>query len=162
MELGAIVDARTHARLESAVAHARELAREVRGLADANLLGWVARYEYERGDYRSAASLRRRESAELTGLLGDEHPATLTSMGNLAATLWAQGELAGAPACRRVPRTPRRLLGDEHPDTLTSMNNLAETLGRRATWPGRAALQEPVLAARRRVLGEEHPDTLTA
>ena len=52
-------------------------------------------------------------------MLGDEHPDTLTSMNNLAATLQAQGDLAGRPrAPGAVLAARRRVLGDEHPDTL--------------------------------------------
>jgi hypothetical protein len=36
-----------------------------------------------------ALAVRRR-------MLGEEHPDALGSMNNLAATLWAQGDLAGA------------------------------------------------------------------
>ena len=61
--------------------------------------------------------------------LGDDHPDTLTTMNNLAATLRNQGDLAGARALQeQVLEARRRVLGEEHPDTLTSMNNLAETL----------------------------------
>jgi TIR domain/Tetratricopeptide repeat len=162
-DLGAIVDARAHAGLESEVAHARELTREVNDLRDSTLLGWVALYDHERGDYRSAATLRRRASAELTRLLGEEHPDTLTAMNNLAGTLWAQGDLAGARELQeRVLEARRRLLGEEHPDTLTAMGNLAGTLGDQVDLGGARELQERVLEARGRLLGEEHPDTLAS
>ena len=60
---------------------------------------------------------------------GAEHPDTLTSMNNLAETLWAQGDHAGARAIQEeVLAVRRRVLGAEHPNTLTSMNNLANTL----------------------------------
>jgi hypothetical protein len=59
-------------------------------------------------------------------LLGKEHPDTLTAMSNLAQTLYAQGDLAGARKLEeQVLEARGRLLGKEHPDTLTSMNNLA-------------------------------------
>ncbi len=62
-------------------------------------------------------------------LLGKEHPNTLTSMNNLAQTLYAQGDLAGARKLQeQVLEARARLLGKEHPNTLTSMNNLAQTL----------------------------------
>ena len=50
-------------------------------------------------------------------------------MNNLAWTLKAQGELAGARKLEeRALEAMVRLLGQEHPDTLTAMNNLAQTL----------------------------------
>ena len=42
-------------------------------------------------------------------------------MNNLADTLRAQGDLAGARALQeRVLEARRRVLGEEHPDTLTA------------------------------------------
>ena len=62
-------------------------------------------------------------------LLGKEHPDTLTAMNNLAGTLYAQGDLAGARKFQeQVLEALGRLLGKEHPDTLSAMNNLAGTL----------------------------------
>jgi hypothetical protein len=71
-------------------------------------------------------------------VLGDEHPNTLTSMNNLAATLGAQGDLDGARGLEeQVLAARRRVLGDQHPDTLTSINNL-DTLGSSAARRWRA------------------------
>jgi hypothetical protein len=61
--------------------------------------------------------------------LGPDHPDTLTTMGNLAQTLYAQGELAEARALeQQVLDARQRLLGPDHPDTLRAMGNLAPTL----------------------------------
>jgi hypothetical protein len=62
-------------------------------------------------------------------VLGDKHPNTLTSMANLASTLWNQGRWTEAEKIEvQVMETRKRVLGDEHPNTLTSMANLASTL----------------------------------
>jgi tetratricopeptide (TPR) repeat protein len=88
---------------------------------------------------------------------------TLTAMNNLALTLRAQGDLAGARALQeRALAVRRRVLGDEHPDTLTAMNNLAGTLSAQGDLACARALEERALDVRRRVLGDEHPATLTA
>ena len=77
---------------------------------------------------------------------------------NLAETLRAQGDLAGARQHQeQVLAARRRLLGEEHPDTLTARNNLAATLYAQGDLAGARQQQEQVLAARRRLLGEEHP-----
>jgi hypothetical protein len=61
--------------------------------------------------------------------LGPEHPDTLTSMNNLAATLHAQGYLAGARKLQeQVIEILRRVLGPEHPDASISAWNLFCTL----------------------------------
>jgi Tetratricopeptide repeat/TIR domain len=163
VELAAIVDARAHAELESGVAHARELTCDVNEALGTELLGWVARYDYERGDLAGARELEERVVAARGRLLGEEHPDTLTAMNNLAETLRAQGDRAGARELHeRVLEARGRLLGDEHPATLLSMHNLASTLKAQGDLAGARELQEQVLEARGRLLGEEHPDTLTA
>ena len=58
--------------------------------------------------------------------LGDRHPSTLTSIGNLALLLHHLGEREAArPLCEEALAGFRATLGDRHPDTLTSINNLA-------------------------------------
>jgi hypothetical protein len=52
-------------------------------------------------------------------VLGEEHPDTLTSAGNLASSLSRQGKYAEAERIEReVLCASRRVLGEEHPDTL--------------------------------------------
>ena len=53
-QLGAVFDIREHVALRHAVAHARALVQTVDEEAEAQLLGLVTRYDYERGEYRSA------------------------------------------------------------------------------------------------------------
>jgi hypothetical protein len=154
-------DIRQHTSLTHWVTHARELSKSPADPATANLLDWVARFDFERGDY-SLAKLGFEQAYEASkSLLGEEHPDTLTSMNNLAETLRAQGDLPGARALQEaVLAAQKRLLGEEHSATLASMNNLAETLRAQGDLPGARALQEAVLAAHKRLLGEEHPDAL--
>jgi tetratricopeptide (TPR) repeat protein len=58
-------------------------------------------------------------------VLGEEHPDTIGTMGNLAALYAKQGKYAQAePLSLKTLEVRRRVLGDEHPDTLRSMNNL--------------------------------------
>ncbi len=62
-------------------------------------------------------------------VLGEEHPDTLTSAGNLASSLWGLGKYAQAERVEReVLGVKRRVLGEEHPETLMSASNLASSL----------------------------------
>ncbi|CAG2008871.1 unnamed protein product [Fusarium graminearum] len=62
-------------------------------------------------------------------ILGDEHPATIMAMNNLAITLGDQGKLDEAASMEKeVLEKRQRILGDEHPDTIRAMNNLAAML----------------------------------
>jgi len=61
-------------------------------------------------------------------LLGQEHPDTLTSIGNLASTFWNQGRWKEAEDLEvQVIETSKRVLGQENPSTLSSIGNLAST-----------------------------------
>ena len=67
--------------------------------------------------------------AARTRLLGAEHPDTLRTAHDLADTLYAQGDYAGARARYEAVLAARtRLLGAEHPDTLATAHNLATML----------------------------------
>jgi hypothetical protein len=156
-------DIRTHATLQPVIPHVRALTETVRGEDDADLAHWLGHYDQARGAYADAALSFGKERDTRAAVQGAEHPATLTSMNNLASTLRGQGDLSGARALEEhVLAVRRRVLGDEHPDTLRSMHNLAETLRGQGDLSGARALQEQVLAICRRVLGPEHPDTLTS
>ena len=113
--------------------------------------------------YATARSIFERTLAMERKDLGDDHPATLTVMSNLAGALLAQGDLAGAHALHKhALAVCSRVQGDEHPDTLNSMNNLAGALYAQGDLAGARTLGQQALAVRRRALGDEHPDTLTA
>jgi hypothetical protein len=61
-------------------------------------------------------------------VLREEHPSTLTSMGNLALTYRNQGRWKEAKELEvQVIETSLRVFGEEHLNTLTSMANLAST-----------------------------------
>jgi hypothetical protein len=61
-------------------------------------------------------------------VLGEEHPDTLSSIGNLASTYRNQGRWKEAEELEvQVIETRKRVLREEHLDTLTSIGNLAST-----------------------------------
>ncbi|GII34598.1 hypothetical protein Pmi06nite_80400 [Planotetraspora mira] len=62
-------------------------------------------------------------------MLGEEHPATLTSRSNRANSLRALGRLQEAKTEHQgALEARRRVLGEEHAHTLTSRNDLATVL----------------------------------
>ena len=93
-------------------------------------------------------------------VLGKEHPATLTSVNNLAEFMQALGDAAGAlPLFRRALDSRERVLGKEHPDTLTSVNNLAGCLYALGDAAGALPLFRRAAAGFERLLGPEHPSS---
>jgi tetratricopeptide (TPR) repeat protein len=136
---------------------------EIFPIEDIQLSERVARIFSTKGDDRSALPFEQKALAVRRRVLGDDHPDTLTAMGNLAQTLYAMGDLVGA---RRYQEQTldglKRVLGDDHPDTLTAMGNLAGTLKAMGDLVGARRYEEQTLAVRKRVLGDDHPSTLTA
>jgi tetratricopeptide (TPR) repeat protein len=139
-------DIRNHPNLLPLVPHARALTEHLPDASTANLLVWLGSFNLERGAYADAEADNRRTFEFHNGLLGAEHPATLTSISNLALTLSAQGDYAGARALQeKALAVRRRVLGAYHPATLTSMNDLASALWAQGDYAGARALQEEAL-----------------
>jgi hypothetical protein len=96
-------------------------------------------------------------------LHGAEHPATLTTANNLAASLSDQGKYAEAERIEREVLVARkRVLGPEHPDTLGDANNLAMSLSNQGKHVDAELILREVHDVQKRVLGAEHPSTLTS
>ena len=109
---------------------------------------------------RPSSSSSRRWPCERANL-GPDHPHTLQSINNLAASYKALGRHADALQLDEQAlalRTAR--LGRDHADTLQSMNNLAASyfaVGRRDE---AIKLHEEAVALRTAKFGRDHPDTL--
>jgi eukaryotic-like serine/threonine-protein kinase len=115
------------------------------------------------GLYPSAQSLQQQSMEIRQRVLGPEHPDTLKSMNNLAATLSDEGHPAEAEKLdREALDIQRRVLGPEHPDTLTSMNNLAAILSDEGHPAEAEKLYRETLDISRHVLGAESPATLAS
>ena len=123
------------------------------------------------GEFLEAAGARGRTLQELAErrtqgyarVLGPDHPSALASANNLAQTLLARGDLAGAEQLfARVLQARTRVLGPDHVDTLSALNNLAQAVTQRGDIARAQGLQQRALDAGRRVLGPDHPDTLTS
>ena len=94
-------------------------------------------------------------------LLGQEHPATLASMNDLAMVLSHQGKYEQAEEMyRQVLELDETVLGKKHPHALTSMNNLAVVLRDQGKYKQAEEIHRQELALCETVLGKEHPDTL--
>ena len=98
----------------------------------------------------------------LDGLLGPDHPRTLTSRDNLAGAYRAAGRLTEAITLYEQVLPDRiRVLGEDHPDTLASRNNLAYAYKSAGRLTEAITLYEQVTKDRARILGEDHPLTKT-
>ena len=87
-----------------------------------------------------------------------EHPDTLLSMNNLAATYDSLGRATEAvKVCEECFEIRKRVLGLEHPDTLHSMNNLASIYASLGRAIEAVKLFEECFEIKRRVLRVKDP-----
>lgn len=86
-EMPKAADIRSHAELAWAIPHARELSSQTEDVYSAYLMGWVARYELERGSYQAAKTGFRNEWELRKRIHGNEHPDTTVSAWSLYRTL---------------------------------------------------------------------------
>jgi tetratricopeptide (TPR) repeat protein len=118
---------------------------------------------HEAGSWNEEEKLEVQVMQMRNRVLGEEHPDTLSAMGNLAGTYSDQGHWKEAEELQvQVMQINKRILGEEHPDTLLAMGNLAMTYSHQGHWKEAEKLQVQVMQARKRMLGEEHPKTLLA
>jgi hypothetical protein len=83
----------------------------------------------EQGHYPEAEKLERETLDIQRRVLGPEHPDTLASITQLAATLYYEGRYSEAEKLgQQALESKRRILGPENPDTLWSMVILAKLL----------------------------------
>ena len=126
---------------------------------DATLREAVARRYRELGLYAAAIPLQQRALELRRKVLGDDHPSTLQSIGNLADLLDPEkGKAYYFEAIERSNRT----LGPDHPSTLRLLNNLTYNCLARSDLVNANRVGSDALERTRRVLGNEHPETLVA
>jgi serine/threonine protein kinase len=106
--------------------------------------------------YRRGLDLRKAK-------LGPDHPDTLSSMNNLAASYADLGRQREAlTLCEETLKLMKAKLGPDHPDTLTSMNNLALSYAALGRHQEALTLREETLKLMKAKLGPDHPDTLSS
>ena len=104
--------------------------------------------------FQRALDLRRQE-------LGQDHPATLVAMNNLAMAYHDAGRLDMAiPVLATTLEKRRMILGANHRDTIETMNDLAVAFWQAGQPAEAIPLYEATLVKVRATLGEDHTDTL--
>jgi tetratricopeptide (TPR) repeat protein len=113
------------------------------------------------GEYRQAIDHLARARDQMSGVLGVDHPYTLTTSHNLAVAHLLAGHTAEAVTLLEEVRDARRIgLGPDDPNTLTTLDNLAVAYREAGEGARAIALLEEVRAAREARVGPMHPSTL--
>src|SRR5271155_694106 len=93
---------------------------------DPNALNQQVNQLIEQGKYQEAIPIGQRAVKLAKSFRGPEHPATATSLNNLAELYRVMGDYAKAePLGQEALRIRQKVLGPEDPATATSLNNLA-------------------------------------
>ncbi|KAJ7734108.1 P-loop containing nucleoside triphosphate hydrolase protein [Mycena metata] len=106
------------------------------------------------GEYKKAKELQVIVLEKQKRVLGENHPDTLWTMGNLALSYSDLGEHQQAKDLMLI------VLGDHHPNTLWTMGNLASSYSALGDHQRAKGLRAIVLDKQKQILGENHPDTL--
>lgn len=152
-------DARISHEIELYVTHARYLTSTLTTDSEANLIGSVAHYEYQRGAYPTMNSLLSREFEFRCRVHGRASADTLITMGNLAESLRAMGNLKGA---QTLLEETISLQAKSNAHTLGLMDILGVTLEKKGDLSEAKELHQTLLAMRVSFLGFDHKDTLTS
>ena len=127
------------------------------------ILDKAAWYLAMQGNHSTAEKMIRKVLDGFEKIFGENHPATLASVSNLALVLQCQGKYRAAEKMnRRALDGMERVLGEEHPDTLLSVGNLARVLWHQGQYKEAEKMNRRALDGREKVLGEEHPETLSS
>ena len=118
---------------------------------------------YEAGNYLKSKNIYQELYDLFKCELGENHPATLTSLNNLAITYSSLGDYNKALEMKNAVYNARKeILGEKHPDTLSALHNLAITYSSLGDYNKALEIENKVYNARKEILGENHPDTLTS
>jgi tetratricopeptide (TPR) repeat protein len=115
----------------------------------------------ELGSYPTAVAVLEKARLTRQRELGKDHPDTLITLSNLAATYQAAGKLGKAIKLHeQVKAAFVAKLGADHSLTLNTLNNLAAAYQAAGKRSEAIKLYEKVKDARVTKLGADHPDTL--
>ena len=127
----------------------------------AALLARVSSYLHDRGRWREKEPVDEGAYEYRKKVLGEKHPDTIRSMGELAATYHEQGRYDEAKKIKgEVLALRREILGEKHPDTIGSMAGLAAAYHAQGRYNEAEKITVEVLGLQREVLGEKHLDTI--
>jgi tetratricopeptide (TPR) repeat protein len=164
-ELEKTDDLQKHEALTLWVPHGRHLTRQTSDRTSADLLGWIARWDYERGAYDAALEGYAKQLRMREQLPSMEASPISRSRSNLGSVLYAMGEFKRAREVFEETLIFQRgspALGNKHPDTLSTLNNLGTALRKLGEYESAKRIFEEELDLSREVNGPKHQETLAS
>jgi len=131
-----------------------------KNLEETSFISVAAYLLYYIAEYEKAAALYEKSLRIIERVLGEEHPDTAKSYGDLACMYAGQGEYKKAEGLyEKSLRIIEKVFGEGHPNTARGYSNLAYVYASQGEYKKAEELCEKNLRISERVLGEEHPDT---
>lgn len=113
------------------------------------------------GMYKEALELCKQTVESKKKYLGQENPATILSMNNLAALYIRTNDTqSGLELYKQILDKMKQIQGEKHPETLIAMNNLAYAYNQIGSYQEALNLHEKIFEIRKQTLGDENPNTL--
>ncbi|CAE6473718.1 unnamed protein product [Rhizoctonia solani] len=160
MSIDAMQDANSLAFRRKLVQHVNSVLRGGLGIRVVHASSFAVLY-METGLWKQAISLQAGVLDSCKRSFGDEHPATLISMGRLVTIHSALGQRIKAMQLGiQLVEIGERVLGEEDLITLEAKTNLAHVYSELCRWDEALQLQVHLLNVYKRVRGEEHASTL--
>ncbi|MEU6017080.1 tetratricopeptide repeat protein [Streptomyces sp. NPDC047515] len=159
-------ESRSWPRWQELLPHITALADQSAASSDtpvtARLFNRTGLFLCEQGAPGDALVLLERSHAAYQRILGDDHPAALAALRNVAGALQACDRIDEAVVSfQRALDSSERVLGPDDPATLGCRADLAGALLARADSEAAVDLLEHALADCARIFGSDHPETLT-
>ena len=133
----------------------------IKKLEDDIILNDYGEIYYFCGEYSEAFPLFEKALKIREESLGENHPDTAISYGNLALLYHAMGEYKKAePLFLKSQKIKEEVLGENHPSTATSYNNLALLYDAMGEYQKSYGFMKRALEIREFVLPENHPYTI--
>lgn len=124
-------------------------------------LSMIAKNHFKQGNYPKAEKVLIKLLSRCREKLGESHPHTLITMGNLASNFNIQARNIEAEVLFKQCLAKKKVtLGENDPTTLDTMNCLANCFSDQGKFIEAKVLFKQCLAKQKAVLGENHADTL--
>lgn len=129
----------------------------------ASLALTIASVYAQQGEYDKAEQLLDRSYALRREILGDDHPDTIKTMGELAPLYYRQGRYQESEELsRKTYEAATKVFGESHYLTLRFLSSIGLAVWRQSRFDEAELIQSEVLATRLRVLGDQHRDVVSA
>ncbi|SIS98203.1 tetratricopeptide repeat protein [Insolitispirillum peregrinum] len=158
-----VADTRNHRGVSPILTHAHAIIAGLKTYEQIYIGNQLGIYYNSAGLYQEALAVQYDVINAFESTFGINHENTLSSISNLAITLYSLGQLTAAEKIfQQVLNARRCILGSDHLDTLKSIGKLAGVYLELGQLTQAREMQQYLVDAHLHILGSDHPDTLNS